>query len=112
MILYIFLISFTFKHKFWNKLYLRNIPGKKSSAHLGVLVNFIAEVNAFVLFSTGMRITAFDFGVPVNMVCAIMSCWETDIESFSAVINHVQATLFISKSRGPDKILRVISSLR
>ena len=26
--------------------------------------------------------------------------------------NYVQATLFISKSRGPDKILRVISSFR
>ena len=51
---------------------------------------FVAVINGFVLFSTGMGITAFDFCVPVNMVCVIMSCWEIDIENFSAVINHVQ----------------------
>ena len=50
----------------------------------------VAVINCFVLFSTGMRITAFDFGVPVNMICAIMSCRETDIENFSAMIKHVQ----------------------
>ena len=33
---------------------------------------------------------AFDFCVPVNMVCAIMSCWEIDIENVLAVIYHVQ----------------------
>ena len=49
----------------------------------------VAVMNGFVLFSTGMHITAFDFGVPVNMVCAIVSCWEIDIENFSDVINHV-----------------------
>ena len=50
----------------------------------------VAVINAFVLFSTGMPITAFDFRVPVNIVCAIMRCSEIDIENFSAVINHVQ----------------------
>ena len=50
----------------------------------------VAIINGLVLFSTGMRITAFDFCVPVNIVCTIMSFWETDIENFSAVINHVQ----------------------
>ena len=44
----------------------------------------------FVLFSSGMDITAFDMCVPVNMDCAITSCLETDIENFSAMINHVQ----------------------
>ena len=48
----------------------------------------VAVINGFILFSTG--IIAFDFCIPVNMVCAIMSCWEIDIENFSAVINHVQ----------------------
>ena len=32
-----------------------------------------------------MRITAFDFCVPVNMACVIMSCWEIEIESISVV---------------------------
>ena len=32
-----------------------------------------------------MRIIAFDFCAPVNMVCVIMSCWEIDIESLSVV---------------------------
>ena len=50
----------------------------------------VTVINGFVLFSTGMRITAFDFCVPVNMFCAIMSCWEIDTEHFTAVINHVQ----------------------
>ena len=45
----------------------------------------VAVIDGFVLFSTGMRITAFDFCAPVNMVCVIMSCWEIDIESLSAV---------------------------
>ena len=45
----------------------------------------IAVINGFVLFSTGMRITAYDFYAPVNMVCVIMSCWEMAIESLSAV---------------------------
>ena len=50
----------------------------------------VAVINGFVVFSTGMRITAFDFCVTVNMVYAVMSCWEIDIENFSEVINHVQ----------------------
>ena len=50
----------------------------------------VAVFNGFVLFATGMRIIAFDFCVPGNMVCTIMSCWEIDIENFSVVINHVQ----------------------
>ena len=50
----------------------------------------VTIINGFVLFSTGMRITVFYFCVPVNMVCAIMSCWVIDIENFLAVINHVQ----------------------
>ena len=50
----------------------------------------VAVINGFVLISTGMRIIGFDFCVPVNTVCAIMSFWEADIEKFSAVINHVQ----------------------
>ena len=53
------------------------------------MICLVAVINGFVLFSTGMRI-AFGFCVPVSMVCAIMSCWEIDIENFSAVINHVQ----------------------
>ena len=40
----------------------------------------VAVINDFAWFSTGMRITAFDFCAPVSMVCAIMSCWEIDIE--------------------------------
>ena len=48
----------------------------------------VAVINGFVLFSTGMRITALNFCAPVNMVCVIMSCWEIGIESLSAVINH------------------------
>ena len=31
----------------------------------------VAVINGFVLLSTGMRITAFGFCVPVNMVCAM-----------------------------------------
>ena len=50
----------------------------------------VAVINGIVLFSTGMRITAFDLCVPVNMVCAIMSCWEIDVDKFLAMINHVQ----------------------
>ena len=50
-------------------------------------LSLVAVINDFVLFSTGMRITAFDFCAPFNMVCAIMSCWEFDIESLSAVHN-------------------------
>ena len=50
----------------------------------------VAVINGFVLFSIGMRITVFDFCVPVSMVCAIMSCCEIDTENFSAVINHEQ----------------------
>ena len=50
----------------------------------------VTVMNGFVMFSTGMGITAFDFCVPVSMACAIMGCWEIDIEHFSAVINHVQ----------------------
>ena len=46
----------------------------------------VAVSNGLVLFSTGMRIIAFDFCAPVNMVCVIMSCWEIDIESLSAHI--------------------------
>ena len=42
-------------------------------------------INGYVLFSTGIRITAFDFRAPFNIVCDIMSCWEIDIESLSAV---------------------------
>ena len=49
----------------------------------------VAVINGFVLFSTGMRIIAFDFCVPVNMIFVMMSCWEIDIGNFSAVINHV-----------------------
>ena len=45
----------------------------------------VTIINGFVLFSTGMRITAFDFCAPVNMVCVIISCWENDIESLFAV---------------------------
>ena len=48
----------------------------------------VSVINGFVLFSTGMGITAFDFCAPVNMVCVKMSL--IDIESLSAVINHVQ----------------------
>ena len=50
----------------------------------------VAVINGFVLFATGMRMTAFDFCVPFNMVCAIVSFWEIDIENCSAVINHLQ----------------------
>ena len=50
---------------------------------MNLLVTVI--INGFVLFSTGMRITAFDFFVPLNMVCVIMSCWEIDIENLSDV---------------------------
>ena len=32
-----------------------------------------------------MRITAFDFCAPVDIVCVIMSCWKIDIESLSAI---------------------------
>ena len=35
----------------------------------------------------------------------------TDVVIFHFILK-IQATLFISKSRGPDKILRVISNLR
>ena len=45
----------------------------------------VAVINGFVLFSTDMRITTFDFCSPVNMVCIIMSYWEIDIEGLSAV---------------------------
>ena len=41
----------------------------------------VSVINGFVLFSTGMGITAFDVCAPVNMVCVIM----IDIESLSAV---------------------------
>ena len=44
-----------------------------------------AVINGFILFSTGMLITAIDFCAPVNMVCVIMSCCEIDIESLFAV---------------------------
>ena len=50
----------------------------------------VAVSNGFVLFSPDIGITAFDYCVPVNMVFAIMSCWEIYIEHFSVVINHVQ----------------------
>ena len=61
----------------------------KSVAHQRNVIAYELSCG-FVLFSTVMRITAFVVCVPVNMVCAIMSCWEIDIENFSAVINHVQ----------------------
>ena len=49
-------------------------------------MNFlVAVINGFVLFSTGMRITAFVLCAPVSMVCVIMSCWEIDIEGLSAI---------------------------
>ena len=44
----------------------------------------VAVIKGFVLFSTDMRITAFDFCVPVNMSCAIMCCWEIDIEKLTS----------------------------
>ena len=45
----------------------------------------VAVINGFVSFSTGVHSTALDFCDPVNMIRVIMSWWEIDIESLSAV---------------------------
>ena len=46
--------------------------------------------SSWTFLFTIMSITPFDLCAPVDMVCVIMSCWETDIESLSAVTNLVQ----------------------
>ena len=53
----------------------------------------VTVINGFILFSTCMRITAFDFCATVNMVCVIMSCWVIDIESLSAVHDDKPSTV-------------------
>ena len=45
-----------------------------------------------------------------NIWLQCFTCMHTS--TFKRYTSQIQATLFISKSRGPDKILRVISSLR
>ena len=58
----------------------------------------VAVINGLVLFSTGMRITAFDFCAPANMVCVIMSGWEIDIESLCAVHDKLSKPCTVRKS--------------
>ena len=75
-------------------------------------LSLVTVINGFVLFSTGMRITTFDFCAPVNKVFVIMSCWEFDIESPSAVHDNSKkkcCTMYSKKKSISSQIVSLLS---